>query len=323
MTPPPRLVRWLVLAPVTWVGAILAVLLSPLAFVLSVVLDLVDRAAWRNTRLLGLGVMFCALEAVALPVAFGVWITKPFRTAESNEAVYQSLLCWWLRVITATLRRCLHFTFDVRFPPPDDGRLIVVSRHAGPGDALFLMNELANRQGRSIRGIGKGKLLWDPFFDHVAAAGGYLFMGRRDTAETVRTHAAVPPGGAYITFPEGGNFTRRRHADRVAELRAAGQAELADAAERLDHLLLPRVGGVHAAMMAAPDATVVFVAHVGYEDLDSLAGIWRAIPEGRHVILEGRPAPRPERWEDRTVLAEWLLARWADMDRWIEKHSTG
>jgi 1-acyl-sn-glycerol-3-phosphate acyltransferase len=323
MGPPPRLVRWLALAPVTWIGAVAAVVLSPVWFAVSLVLDLVDRRTWRNSRLLGLGMVFCSLEAAALPAAFGVWVTKPFRAPDATVAAYQALFRWWLRVITAAIRRCLNLSFTVRFPPPATGSIIAISRHAGPGDALVLMDELANRQGRTIRGLGKGKLLWDPFFDHVAAGAGYLFMRRDDTADVVRRHAALPPDGAFVMFPEGGNFTHRRHHALVAELRAQGRVELAEAAERLDHLLLPRVGGVHAALMGSPEATVVFVAHVGYEDLDSLAGVWRAIPEGRRVVIEGRSVARPEGWQDRAVLAEWLLACWADMDRWIEKHSSG
>ena len=103
-------------------------------------------------------------------------------------------------------------------------------------------------------------------------------------------------------------------------LRDAGH-QLADTAAGLRHLLLPRPGGVQAALAGAPRATVVFVGHSGYDDIVTLADMWRAIPEGRRIRLEARAVPRPEGWKDREVLKAWLLSCWSDMDRWIAKHS--
>ncbi len=325
MNPPSRLVRRLVLTPVAWFGSLVVAAVSPALFVVALACDLVDRRRWRFTRLLALGVAFCVLEFAALSAAFAAWLGTAWRTDPSvSVAAHQAVLAWWLGSITATLRRCLNLTFDVRFPMTGDEPLLVVSRHAGPGDALFLMSELANSQRRQIRAIGKTKLLWDPFFDTVAARAGFFFIhpGETASAELIRSKSAMPPRGAFVTFPEGGNFTRSRHERAVTGLRAAGHSERAEAAASLRHLLLPRAGGVHAALIGSPDAIVVFVGHSGYDDLDSLAGLWRAIPEGRHITLEVRAVPRPEGWEDRQVVARWLLACWSDMDRWIRKHTT-
>lgn len=325
MDPPPRLVRRVVLTPVAWVGSVLLVAISPVLFVVSLLADVVDRGRWRHTRLLALGVAFCGLEFAALSAAFAAWASTVWRRdpAQAVDA-HQRVLAWWLGSITAMLRRCLNYTFDVRFPETGDEPLVVLSRHAGPGDALFLMSELANGQKRPIRAIGKTKLLWDPFFDHVAARAGFVFLGPGETAssEVIEANASMPPRGAFITFPEGGNFTRNRHSQAVEGLRSAGHGERAEMAASLRHLLLPRPGGVHAALTGSPEATVVFVGHSGYDDLESLADMWRAIPEGRTIRLEARSVPRPDGWEDRTVLSAWLLACWADMDRWIRKHSS-
>ncbi len=324
MNPPPQVIRRLVLTPVAWAGALLLSAVALLLMPLALVLDLVDRRSWRHMRLLSLGAAFCALEFAALSAGFGVWVAHIFdRDQASRSDAFQAVLAWWLRSITTSIRRCLNFTFDVRFPDTGDAPLIVLSRHAGPGDALFLMNELANVQHRQIRAIGKGKLLWDPFFEQVAGRAGYLFLhaGDDDPIGKVRANSAMPPRGAFISFPEGGNFTRTRHGLAVEGLRHAGKTELAETATGLRHLLLPRPRGVHAALLGAPDATVVFVGHSGYDDLDSLAGLWRGIPERRRVRLEARVVPRPPEWRDHDVVAQWLLQCWGDMDRWIRKHS--
>ncbi|MFO7547942.1 MAG: 1-acyl-sn-glycerol-3-phosphate acyltransferase [Acidimicrobiia bacterium] len=324
MGPPPRAVRRLLLTPVVWAGSLVLIVLSPVVFVVTLVLDVIDQRSWRFTRLLGLGVAFCALEFAALTAAFVVWVrTRLGGDSETVVAFHQSLLAWWLRSITAALRRCLDFSLEVRFPDTGTRPLVVLSRHAGPGDALFLMDELANGQGRQIRAVGKEKLLWDPFFDVVASRAGFVFLGVGDpsTLETVRSRSAMPPRGAFISFPEGGNFTVGRHGRALAGLRSAGQDLLADTAAGLRHLLLPRPGGVHAALAGSPEATVVFIGHAGYDDLDSLVDLWRAIPEGRRIRLEARAVARPDGWEDREVVREWLLRCWTDMDRWIRKHA--
>lgn len=326
MGPPPRWVRWLVLTPLAWIGGLAATLISPGLFGLSAMVDLIDRRRWRFTRLLALGIAFCVLEFAALTVAFALWMASGlglWARARWMVASYQRVLGWWLGSITGAMRHSLNFRFDVRFPDTGEAALIVLSRHAGPGDALFLMSELANRQRRMIRAVGKGKLLWDPFFDHVAARAGFVFLDRSgdDHLAVVEANSAMEPPGAFISFPEGGNFTPGRRSRAVTGFRETGKHDLAEAASTLRHLLLPRPGGVHAALTGAPDATVVFVSHSGYADIDSLADLWRAIPEGRSIRLEARTVARPDSWQDRDVLTEWLFRCWADMDRWIEKRA--
>lgn len=316
---PPKLVRWLVLAPITWVGALVLALLGIALAPVALVVDAFDRSNWRALRLLTLGWTFCVLEFLSLPAAFWVWVTSPFVAAGRRTERYQALLRWWLGSITRAIRWSLGFEFETDFPDTGTASLLVLSRHGGPGDALFLMNLLANEQGRHIRSVGKNRLLWDPFFDHVGNGAGYVFLGSGDGVDRILASSAMPARGAFISFPEGGNYSTRRRGAAIDRFQDAGDLERAGAAESLDHLLLPRTGGVHAAMQGAPDSTLVLIGHAGYGDIEGLGGIWRAIPQGRTVHLEARIVDRPDGWDDRGVVHDWLLACWTDMDRWIAK----
>jgi 1-acyl-sn-glycerol-3-phosphate acyltransferase len=309
------------LTPVVWAGSLLLFVVAIVLLPSAIVVDVFERRSWRFTRLLGLGAAFCGLEFAALSAAF---VLRLRSSDGAGAASHQRLLAWWLARITAAMRVCLNLAFDVNFPDTGDRPLVVLSRHAGPGDALFLMDVLANGQGREIKAIGREKLLWDPFFHHVAARAGFAFLSDRDPAgrEVIRDCAAMPPRGAFISFPEGGNFTSNRRTEAVARLRREGGEERADTAAELQHLLLPRPGGVHAALVGAPDSMIVFVGHSGYDDIGSLGALWRAVPERRVIRVEAREVPRPAGWEDRRIVGEWLLECWNDMDRWIRKHST-
>lgn len=322
-SPPPRLVRWMILSPLAWLGSLGLTLIAPAFMILALGLDLIERRSWRNIRLVVLGASFCAFEFLALTRALGVGARSVFGETTDSAAAHGAVFRWWLARVTSTMRRCLNFRFEIRFPETGDAPLLVLSRHAGPGDALFLMNELANKQGRQIRAIGKGKLLWDPFFDHVATRAGFIFLppGHPDPGRAIRSRAAMPPRGAFISFPEGGNYTTSRRTRAVERLERSGRTGLAETAAGLDRLLLPRPGGVAAAMAGAPDAEIVFVGHSGYDDLRTVKDMWTAIPEGRTIRLEARLVERPVDWQDREVLTTWLFQCWSDMNRWIAKHT--
>ncbi len=49
----------------------------------------------------------------------------------------------------------------------------------------------------------------------------------------------------------------------------------------MHHLLSPKPPGTLAAIEAAPEADVVFVGHVGLEELLSVRDVWRGMPLSR------------------------------------------
>ncbi len=100
-------------------------------------------------------------------------------------------------------------------------------------------------------------------------------------------------------------------------LRAAGRTEEADYATSLEHLLPPHPSGPLAALDESPNASVVFVAHTGTEDLITLPIIWQGIPFGREIHVNYWHVPSPAIPTSDVDRVAWLNDQWAVIDRWI------
>ncbi|MFC7482481.1 hypothetical protein ACFQX7_24110 [Luedemannella flava] len=85
----------------------------------------------------------------------------------------------------------------------------------------------------------------------------------------------------------------------------------------MTNLLPPRSGGVTAALTAAPDADVIFVAHTGLDDLVTVADVWRGLPmetviRARWWRVVATDVPRTHE-----ALVPWLFDWWERIDAWI------
>ena len=76
-----------------------------------------------------------------------------------------------------------------------------------------------------------------------------------------------------------------------------------------------------AAMEAAMTAHVLFVAHVGLDDLLSLSDIWRNVPLNRTVQATYWYARREPGQTSRAEMVDWLYDQWEQVDEWIEQES--
>src|SRR5690606_14179924 len=167
--------------------------------------------------------------------------------------------------------------------------VLVLGRHAGPGDSLLLMDGIANRAHRHPRIVLKEFLQWDPAIDvmlnripsvFVPASGGSeeLLAAIRDMAATMNAD------DAFVIFPEGGNYTPGRHRGSIEKLREIGRPALAERAAALRNTSPPRSTGW---MTVQADGTiptdVVYVGHAWIEAFDSLSVICRGIPMDTEV----------------------------------------
>lgn len=328
---PPKPVRILVITPIVFVGSLVITVLSPALHLALAVIDIVDRKQWRFTRIVGLGIAFCVVELFGLVMALvlwlasglGLWIHTPF-----FQRLHRLVFEMWLELITSAIKTFMGFRFVFPSEKLSPGPLLVLARHAGPGDALLIARALAHDHGRRLRMLGTTKLLWDPFFNHLVNRLPFYFCepNPKDVENEFeaigRAAATIEDDGAMIVFPEGGNYTPRRKRAAVQNLRSRGLQAWGDRAEKLRHVLPPRTGSTLAAVTAAVDAQVVVVAHVGLDDLLTLRDIWDSVPIERTVRatlwtgFDGeRPSSRPE-------MVEWLYSQWESVDEWIDQNST-
>jgi 1-acyl-sn-glycerol-3-phosphate acyltransferase len=216
------------------------------------------------------------------------------------------------------------------FPP--GAPLVVASRHGGPGDSFILIHTLLNQVARRPRIVLKYTLQWDPAIDillHriparfiVPSGFGEGHVGGGASVEKTLGDLAtgLGPEDAFVIFPEGGQVSASRRRSRIQRLRAAGREAMAERAERMLHVMAPQPGGMHAALDAAPDADVVFIAHTGLDRLVSLRDVWRELPMDKGITMRAWRVPRSEIPDDLDARAAWLFDWFARIDAWIDAH---
>ena len=288
---------------------------------------------WRPVRLLAFGVVGVLLEAGGLVAAGGLWLVLPGERLRSDRGQRAHLAV--LRTLLGIAVRAAQLLFGLRlstaavsWSPLDDGvpgseqAMLVLSRHAGPGDSLLLVHTLLDRDHlRRPRIVLKDTLALDPLVDVFLHRLPSSFVGPQDGPEVVGELAAgLGAEDALLLFPEGGNVTPGRRVRALASLRRKGLAARADRAARLTQLLPPRPGGVVAALAAAPHADVVLVAHTGLEHLSSVADVWRGLPLDTTLLLRWWFVPAEDVPRDPAVQVDWLDARWAELDAWVAEH---
>src|SRR4029450_9169868 len=132
-------------------------------------------------------------------------------------------------------------------------------------DSFLLVHALTNWYAREPRIVLKETLRWDPAID--------VLLARRPSRFISAPHHHPP-----VIFPRGGNFPQHRRARAIERLRRDGFMDGAARAEAMRYVLAPKPGGVLAALDAAGEADVVWVAHTGTDHLFTVAHRWRGLP---------------------------------------------
>jgi 1-acyl-sn-glycerol-3-phosphate acyltransferase len=332
---PPRPVRRL-LDPLLLVLLLAVVALLPVLAIVATLLSLRLPGRWRGLRLLTLAVVWVVVEWLGVLIAFLLWVVSGFGWRLRSRG-FQRAHYWLLRlglaviVGTATRVMRLELVTDAQsWTPLDDGvpgstnAMVVLSRHAGPGDSLLLVHTLMNSDHlREPRIVLKADLQADPLVDvylnRLPARFIHPNPGPDEHPERAVADLAAGMGSedALLIFPEGGNFTTRRRSRAIATLRRKAMHREADRAEQLRNLLPPRPGGVRAALAAAPHADVVFVAHTGLDHLVTVRDVWRELPQDKVLQLRWSFVPAADVPREERAQVDWLYAWWADMDAWI------
>jgi 1-acyl-sn-glycerol-3-phosphate acyltransferase len=221
-------------------------------------------------------------------------------------------------------------TDGTSWSPLDDGvpgstnAMVVLCRHAGPGDSFLLVHTLMNRDHlRQPRVVLKDVLQLDPLIDTYLNRLPNYFVSSDPGAPSSEDAIAdlardMGDEDALLIFPEGANFTPKRRFRAIQRLRQRGLVAAGRRAEAMQNVLPPRPGGVTAAVRAAPHADVVFVAHTGLEHLSTVRDIWRGLPMDKTLRLRWWFVPAGEVPADDTELTDWLYRWWETIDGWIE-----
>lgn len=327
---PGRAVRRL-LAPV-WVG---------LGTTAAIVAGPLEAIAERLSGLLGgnrqpvyvtrFAVLYLRLEASFIVVAAALWFASGLGARLSSprfvDTHFRLEQRFFGRLVTDVRR-----TLGISVALEDSGEaeeallrrdrpLLVFSRHAGPGDSFLLVDLMLRAFGRRPRIVMKDALALDPVIDLLAQRLPNVLLDSRDPDRGRQEIAAVATeledAGVLVLFPEGGNYTPVRRRAAIRKLLRLGRHREAAKATRMEHLLPPRPAGALAAMIARPDADVVFVAHTGLGREAFGSQLFLRMPTDRTWRVRMWVAPAASRPAEEDAQTEWLYAWWQRMEEWV------
>jgi 1-acyl-sn-glycerol-3-phosphate acyltransferase len=382
MLPPTPIRRLLLVPLVIVIAVALAALTPPVALlsaVLSLIRRPTRPGRVRRSRLLRvifLGLAWSAGETAVLTVFLGLWLASGFGgrlDTEPYQTRHYAVMKWFLDLIYRAAGRACGLTVTVTGPPdagsadgppdagsadgppdagsadgpPDagsaDGRpLIVLSRHAGPGDSLLLVHYLLSVCERRPCVVMKATLQLDPSVDILANRLPNAFL-RRAKAKAEEARSRTSPGfrtaaggthhveqirrlaagmkgrSALVLFPEGGNWTPVRWRRAINRLLRGGRPDLAERAAAMPNVLPPHASGALAAIAACPAADVIFVAHTGLDRLVSVRDVWQSLLTDMEIRAHWWhvPAPSVPRAASRDAQLTWLYDWWEQIDAWI------
>ena len=310
--------RRIVTISAVWLLALVLLLLLALWVVVCILVDLAT-GKWRlpTLRLVAFALCWSWLEAIGVSVAGILWLVGRGKSQPANYALQR----WWAKQLIGSLRITCGFGIDVEgVEPLSEKPLVCLGRHASLGDALvsaWVFGSLAHRYPRYVM---KKELLLDPCLDVVGQRIPNYFVDRgsaaiRQEIDGIRAMAAnMIPKDVAVIFPEG---TRTNDEKRVALVQRLEKRapELHAKLVGLERLLPPRSAGAAALLEAIPEGDVVLLWHVGFDGLDTFAGVRRRLthagPHARVVLESHDRASVPSG----AAFESWLDDRWLEIDR--------
>ena len=331
-TTPPLAIRRLVLAPLIVALEIGLVLVSPLVLVAAVVVSPAF-GGWRPVRMVVIVISFALHHLAACAACARLWVASDFGRrvdAEQARRAHYDVLRSFVDGVYRTVVRAARVEVRLSESAAVEAILsssrrpaVVLSRHAGEGDTLLVIHHLLCRHQRRPRIVMHERLRLDPVIDVLGTRLPNLFIDPRggDTEVAIGALArGMDERTALLIFPEGGNSNARRRRRAIERLADAGHCEEAGWARGMRHMSAPRPGGALAAIDAAPDPIVIFMAHVGVPT--SLREAWRLLPHPQTIEVRLWAVPAQEVPANHEQRIDWLFAWWRTLDDWVsERHA--
>ncbi len=318
------------------VAFVLVTILLPLLLVVALLVDValgvVRRKPWMATRLVLFAWWFLAGEMVGMASLLGGWLLTggPLRedSARRRRWVYRTRIRWasgHFNGVRVLFRLKLEVE-DLQVAAP--GPVLVFIRHASIIDNTMPDALIGAAHGIGLRFVLKRELQAIPTIDIGGRQVPTTFVRRAskdpeaELALVRRLAVELGPDEGVLIYPEGTRHTAEKLARAQATI-AERQPHIAPYANRLSHLLPPRLGGPLALMdEAGGRADIVFCGHVGLDGFEYISDIWSGGLVGTTVRVKfwrhaGTSVPASE--EDRIA---WLYAQWQTMDDWIGAQRT-
>ena len=331
--PPPGLegepwrARWgrrALTVPLAFGLALVGVATLPLLLVVAAVFDVLLARPLAAVRCVLFLVLYALCDAVGLLVAAGMGVARGGSRGRFL-AWHYALQRWWTTALFASARRVLGFRLEVEGQEAiGAGPLLIFVRHASVADPLLPAVAVANPLGFRLRYVLERALLRDACVDVVGQRLPNAFLrrgsgdGAAEVARVRRLADDLGPGEGIVIFPEGTRATPGKRGRALRALEHAGDPARVARARRRRHVLPPLVGGPLALLEARPDADVLFVAHVGFDDVQTLNHLWRGTLRGRTVRLSAWRVPSATIPRSAAARVRWLDEQWAHVDAWID-----
>jgi 1-acyl-sn-glycerol-3-phosphate acyltransferase len=245
------------------------------------------------------------------------------RGSKARRRMVYDLRIHWARSHIGGIKALFGLTFEIEgLDNAGPGPMIVLIRHASIIDNALPDTVIGHAHGIGLRFVLKRELQSIPTIDIGGRWVPTNFVRRgsknpeAEVAQLRRLAHDLGPGEGILIYPEGTRHTEEKAA-RAKELIAERQPEIAPLANRLKHVLPPRLGGPLALLDESDGADVVLCAHVGLDGFEFISDIWAGGLVGTTVKVrfwrfraDEIPATEPER-------ITWLYERWQTLDDWI------
>ncbi|MFL5845799.1 MAG: 1-acyl-sn-glycerol-3-phosphate acyltransferase [Solirubrobacteraceae bacterium] len=321
-----RLIRRARGAAIEVLALLVLTALLPAALLIALVVDLVLWARTRKPlmalRLVAMAWWFLLNELHGMLSLLWIYASSGGRdTLRRRRGVY-NLRIRWARIHLAGIRTLFGLKFEIEgLEQAGPGPVVVLIRHASIIDNMLPDAVLAHAHGIGLRYVIKRELQMIPTIDIGGRWVPTNFVRRASgdvESELAKLRALADDLGreGILIYPEGTRHTDAKLA-RAQEIIAEKQPHIAHLADRLHHVLPPRLGGPLALLGAARGADVVLFGHVGLDGFEYISDIWRGGLIGTPVKLRFWRFPAEDVPEGEDALTEWLYARWQTLDDWI------
>lgn len=317
--------RGIVLESVLFV--LYTVLLLPLLVVgglVDLVLWLKDRKPWMAVRLILMGWWFLAGEIRGWSALLVVWLLAGGRDTPTRRRRVFSLQRTWAAGHLLGVSRLFGLTYEVEGDELiEPGPLVFLIRHASIIDNALPQRFVSGPHAMQLRCVLKDELKVLPTLD-LGARWVPAALVKRASKDPAAESARVAQLGLFLhgkneaalIYPEGTRMTPAKLAKAQAKIRET-DPRTADLADRLHHLLPPRLGGPLALIDSAERADVVVFGHVGLDGFEKVSDIWSGKLNGTTVRIKyWRHARETVPAGERERIA-FLYACWQELDDWV------